>query len=521
MAQDGQHDPPVSDQAKPRDSEHAAEAEMPADVLGSQAETTDSDAISVGDEPAEASGSSSAISLGTGQSGIALEDWSIAGELGDQEGLDDEDLASEEFEPPSAGTFELPEGLVPDLEHEFAAADATDGEAAGGDEADELGSEFSEFAEIDNPEMAADLIGETSQDELPGSWADGDEVDVATVGTEEAYREQVASRDPGRAAARVGLRPRPLPRRTTGSSLVGVIIGGLMAVPIVVAILLLGFRRDDFGIAGLMPDALAFLLPAELRLPRLPRDLPAADKMPRLPRDGFAEISPRGESGSVAVATPPALADGPVGRGDPTGIDRPVEDALLDAADLALLEMATARSNVMLSSLLELPAEAPEEMLKAARVDWYKSLAAVGEEAVAAEQVRVEGGRSAEAVARPVVALLEKIALDAVAAEELATLARQWIQATKRDSQGVVFPGQLRDVRQIGSAWAASVQAGGDDEQAREVTVLSRRRPEFADGSQVVAVGVIVAGDVIWAAVWGDLEQRPTDVLSDPPLTVE
>ena len=183
--------------------------------------------------------------------------------------------------------------------------------------------------------------------------------------------------------------------------------------------------------------------------------------------------------------------------------------------------MATARSNVMLSSLLELPAEAPEEMLKAARVDWYKSLAAVGEEAVAAEQVRVEGGRSAEAVARPVVALLEKIALDAVAAEELATLARQWIQATKRDSQGVVFPGQLRDVRQIGSAWAASVQAGGDDEQAREVTVLSRRRPEFADGSQVVAVGVIVAGDVIWAAVWGDLEQRPTDVLSDPPLTVE
>ena len=84
-----------------------------------------------------------------------------------------------------------------------------------------------------------------------------------------------------------------------------------------------------------------------------------------------------------------------------------------------------------------------------------------------------------------------------------------------------MFPGHPGDVRQYGPAGAGAVQAGGDDEQAREVTVLSRRRPEFADGSQVVAVGVIVAGDVIWAAVWGDLEQRPTDVLSDPPLTVE
>ena len=525
MAEDGQHDPPVSDEeTNPRDREHEAEAAEHADVSGSQGERPEDDAIVVGEEPADESGtSSSAISLGTGRSGIAADDWSIAGELGDEAGLDEEDLTSEDSEHPSAGTFEFPEGLVPDLEHEFAPADATDGETAGGDESDELGSEFSEFAEIDNPEMAADLIGETSQDELPGSWDDEDEAEAA-LGTEEPSREPIASRTAGQEPVRFGLRPRPLRRRQTGGSIVGVIIGGLMAVPIVVAILLWGFRRDDFGIAGLLPDELAFLVPAELRLPPRPRDLPPVDEMPRLPRDGFAAISAGGDNGSVAVAIPPALTDGPLGSqavGDPAAIDRPVEDPLLDSADLALLEMATARSKVMLSSLLELPADAPEEMLKTARVDWYKSLAAVGEEAAAAEQVRVEGGRSVEVVARSVVVLVEKIAVDAVAAEELATLARQWMQATKRDSSGVVFPGLLRDVRQIGSAWAATVRSGGDDDQALEVTVLSRRRPEITEGSQVVAVGVIVAGDVIWASAWGDLEQQPADDLSGPSLMVE
>ena len=51
------------------------------------------------------------ISLGTGRSGIVSEDWSIAGELGEEAGLDG-DHASEEGEPPSVGAFEIPEGLV-------------------------------------------------------------------------------------------------------------------------------------------------------------------------------------------------------------------------------------------------------------------------------------------------------------------------------------------------------------------------------------------------------------------------
>lgn len=517
MAQDGPDDPPASQETGRAHRSEIASPQGAPDALPRHADGADSESIPVGEEPADdsgGSGSSSAISLGTGRSGIVSEDWSIAGELGEEAGLDG-DHASEEGEPPSVGAFEIPEGLVPDLDHEFAASEAVEGDAAGED-GDENGSEFSEFAEIDNPEMAADLIGETSQDELPGSWGDEDSPDAIANASTQPFPPHASHEG----AVRVGLSPRPLRRRQTGGSIFGVIVGGLLAVPIVVVILLWGFRRDDFGMARLIPDELAFLLPAEFQVPRQPRDLPSAEAMPRLPRDGFPGLGgddPRGASGAVLAGSEAMSSE----ARNPLGMEPPAEDPLLDSADLALLEMATARANVMLGSLQDLPTDAPDEMQKAARIDWYKSLAAVGEEAAAAEQVMVDGGRSAAAVARPVISLVGRIAADPAAVEELAALARQWMLATKRSSQGVVIPGELRAERQIGSVWAATLQLGADELQPSEATVLSRSRPEVAEGSRVVAAGVIVDGDVIWASAWGPLDEQPADAQSDLPLMVE
>lgn len=506
MADDGHDTPPAN-----------TERELP--ELGGDREA-DSESIPVGEEPAEGSGtsgSSSTIQLGTGQSGVVSDDWSLP------PGGDD-DAEHEENDPPSVGTFEIPEGLVPDLDNEFGSVEAAD--AGAGDDGDDIGSEFSEFAEIDNPEMAADLIGETSQDELPGSWGD-DEATEPAAGPGQGFGSQAAPPRGLEQPVRVGLRPRPLRKKSAAGSLAGVVIGGLLAVPIVVVILLWGFRRDDFGIARVLPEELAFLLPAELRpLPRLPQETPSAEPMPTLPPDGFAGLAPGSTSAGDRPVVPgqdavsPQEMRGVVGSGDFEEEPRSPEDVLLDAADLALLEMATARATVMLGSMLDLPSDAPEEMLKAARIDWYKSLAAVGEEAAAAEGLRMEGGRSTAAVAGPVISLAERIARDPVATEELAVLARQWMLATKRDSSGVLFPGELQDIRQIGTVWASSLQSSGEDAESNRVTVLSQRRPERSEGSRVVAAGVIVAKDVIWAAAWADLPQPPDAPGDAAPPTV-
>ena len=48
-------------------------------------------------------------------------------------------------------------------------------------------------------------------------------------------------------------------------SLVGIVAGGLLAIPITLGILLWGFGRDPFGVAALVPDSLAFLVPNQFR----------------------------------------------------------------------------------------------------------------------------------------------------------------------------------------------------------------------------------------------------------------
>ena len=501
--------------------EHASPEPASLDGEREQDEATSPDASSIGvghetrEEASEESGdsaASSAIRIGTGTSGITSDDWSLPGEPGEATFDEDDDgRGGEEAEPPHPGVFELPEGMVADLETEFGAVEASAADDPSGD-VDELGSEFSEFAEIDNPEMAADLIGETSQDEHPGSWDESDDIpDVGPVDGEFAAGERAF--EPGgavgvhRAPPAGGLRPRSRRRQQSAGSVWGVVVGGLLAIPIVVVILLWGFRRDDFGIAAAIPETLSFLVPTELRRPKLPQ-LPelaegeALPPIPRLPLAGFRDDQLATSEGENSLADGTPAAAGTEAAEAPLA----VEDPLLEAADLALVEMATARARVMLGSVNDLPDDAPETMRNTALVDWYKSLAAVGEEAVAAEKMIVEAGRSTKGVGRALRGMLAEIAENPQARQQLERLARQWMQASKRDSQGVVFPGTLRDVRQVGTVYAAGLLTEEDDRQPQQLTVLSSVRPEFPQGQRVVAVGVVVADGVLWAASLETLE---------------
>ncbi|MBL6712622.1 MAG: hypothetical protein ISQ07_04465 [Pirellulales bacterium] len=481
--------------------------ELPSDPPAAEADDA-SDVIDVGhesgasDQESEATeSSSSAIQIGTGQSGIVSEDWSLPGEVDDVAGDDGEEL-------PSAGAFEIPEGLVPDLEADFGSVDAAaaDDQSADGEE---LGSEFSEFADIDNPEMAADLIGETSQDELPGSWDESDDIpDVGEGSADHDDTKAFGSVESRRGSPAGGLRPRQFRKKQSAGSVVGVIVGGLMAVPIVLVILLWGFRRDDFGLVKMLPENLSFLVPAELQRPQRPR-------LPRLPE------LPEGQT-----LPPMPVLPAVIGESVDVLPQTPIDDPLLSAADLALVEMATARANVMLGSVLELPPDAPETMQKTALVDWYKSLAAVGEEAVAAEQRLVEEGRSTDGIDQSIARTTGRIAENTEASEQLKELARQWLQASKRDSQGVVLPGVVGDVERVGAIWSVTLQTG-EGEQSLSTTVLCRQPLQASAGSRVVAVGVVISETVVWAAAWGgleadaDLTTTPSDPLSDPPVTEE
>ena len=56
------------------------------------------------------------------------------------------------------------------------------------------------------------------------------------------------------------------PKKKSGlGGLIGIVAGGLFAIPLTLGILLWGLGRDPFGLANLVPQSLAFLVPAELR----------------------------------------------------------------------------------------------------------------------------------------------------------------------------------------------------------------------------------------------------------------
>jgi hypothetical protein len=458
------------------------------------------ESIPIGDEVHEGSdgsASSSTISIGTGHSAADVNDWSPEdpGETDVWDASQNPSFDPDGDEPLSAGSFGLPDDFNATMDADFAFGEASEPEAHDKSSDADVVSEFSEFAEIENPEMAADLIGETSQDDLPAVWTD-------VEGSAERMANGLFGDDllPERIShahgnvIRDGLPRRPQRRTRARGSIIGVIFGGLLAVPVVAAILLWGFRRDDFGIAAQVPDSLSFLIPEDLRRATVKK--PDAEDVPPLPRLPAAGFEPgRQQDTWDRSPLPDTEQAGIIGRDAQA-------DAVLNAADLAVLEMATVRAEIMLESVRELRADSPETMRKAVLIDWYKSLASVGAEAAAAEGLMVTGGRSTAGIAEPLEKLLQPVMDDPETFDQLEELARQWMRASKRDSEGVILPGTLEEVRQAGSAWVSSLRSGNSEDRLLRITALSRFRPEAEEGERVIAVGMVVADNVMWAATW-------------------
>ena len=128
--------------------------------------------------------------------------------------------------------------------------------------------DFSMFVEAEN----GPAVEEGASDAGEGvDWTAAEATDAAFA-FEDVVDPKAASGPAGHAAA-TGATPLPEevftaagPRKKSGlGGLIGIVAGGLLAIPLTLGILLWGLGRDPFGLANLVPQSLAFLVPAELR----------------------------------------------------------------------------------------------------------------------------------------------------------------------------------------------------------------------------------------------------------------
>lgn len=134
-------------------------------------------------------------------------------------------------------------------------------------------------------------------------------------------------------------RPAPAKRASGGiGQMIGIVLGGLAAIPITLGILIWGLQKDPFGVAKALPPSVAFLLPQKLRPgARKPKATPAnlagaatlddvsAMALPSLPEpDAGAAVEP-----AAAEPAPESPLDATAQAGD----EPPAEPANEPAVD--------------------------------------------------------------------------------------------------------------------------------------------------------------------------------------------
>jgi hypothetical protein len=238
-------------------------------------------------------------------------------------------VAEDVFSPPEAAALEP-----------TAEADAPDDAAAAGQLEDELADAW--LAEADVPGdvasaaeapldadgseagaggredvVAADAIDDwgviAADQEEPSSAADTVVLD-ATAGAAAATVVAAAPRPAAKAKAKKG---------GLGQTL-GVALGGMLAIPLTIGILIWGFQKDVFGVTKHVPKSVAFLLPRKFQRPaghatatpppqrpatedREPVDSPAASDVP-----GEETVATAGEPAAISAPDPATDAAEPV-----------------------------------------------------------------------------------------------------------------------------------------------------------------------------------------------------------------
>jgi hypothetical protein len=500
---------------------------------------------------------SSSIQIGTGRSGIvSIDEWADAAAesvvdspidaLVDGHGQppaspEDSGNFTDFSEAESAAEFPFEDAAFDDASQGIHAT-AADGVGQDGLDSGEsfaaaepAGGEADQQPVVSDPFAAAfgDLSIEAEQ-----SLAEV-ESDVVETAAEAAVPAAVAATKAARKAS-----PKPVKKKATQGGIgqmIGVVLGGLMALPITYAILVWGFQKDPFKLTKMVPPDVAFLLPQKFQpgfkrqatslpmptagsslddLPTVPpaTDAAATGTEPAATADG-EPLVPEGDGGDAATADA-VLADVARSADKPPADDAGAADAALidetaaepapasipapppapEPLDLSGLAAAVKTADSAVDALLAVE-DPTDPVRRKLLVGWYKTLAKVGEELTMLETVAADTGRPLKQTPEALAALQGKIAGSRQLVDDLGTLGRMWLSSQKRPADGVVLLGTFGSTRKVGPYWYTLVSLPeAEGAAAREVSIISRSEPTASEGDRVVATGVLFSGDIVWAA---------------------
>lgn len=493
---------------------------------------------------AEESGVSHAsrVQIGTGRSGIVASSDVLADPGSDDRQRDGGESRSE---PASAvadgGADPEPSGASPDPGEDSGVADEWGDIVAG--PGDDVLSESVGFGA---------LLVQDAADRAAASDSYADDSQGIVRGPEE----------PIEVAVPVIATARPVtPRRSGGiGQLLGVVLGGVLAIPVTLAILLWGFQRDPLGVARSVPEGMRFLLPQKVRRtvePKVPSVTgssldaiasSAAETLRSTPADGVEATSRETPSPAVpadgpvpdapiADATPlPGTPDGvepvavlpagsiPSGTDETTiAIDAPPVAGLGNAVvptppaarlpDLGPLDGAVERALLATENLGRIDPAGDPQVREQSLVAWYRGLAEAANLLAVAEKEAADGGVApAEALGR-YEGLAMRLATERV--RDIADLGAMWLTAARRPSEGAVLVGSLEESRAAGPWRWGRLQVRGNE--PRSVTFFARSLDGVEPGDDVMVTGVLGDASAMWAS---DVRRVAAPVEPAPAATV-
>lgn len=345
------------------------------------------------------------------------------------------------------------------------------------------------------------------------------------------------------AGAIVTSAPRPMKSQGVLGQVIGVVAGGVLAIPVTLAILLFGFQRDPLRITPRLPAGVRAFLPARFRaetgrrraddeagppthltldgIPAVPSpSLPPPGDVPPVPTSeapppvGGGESAPASdpdsgepsmavESGDVGLPAPATDNDfdsveivvGPLPGRDAAGPIVTTDFSALDAA----LAAATVASDILGNDSGGDPAGREQ-----AQVGWYRCLSLVALEMARAERTAIASGGPPSAVVDRFEALARRVAVER--REDLELLGGMWIASGKRPSEGAILIATLDAVRPVGPWWGGRLTVAG--ETPIGLSFLAASAPRAEPGSTVLVIGVLGDADTIWAV---DVGPPPLD----------
>lgn len=415
---------------------------------------------------------------------------------------------------------------------------------------------FDTFAEFGEPGEAASAddepadafsmaVADAGPDKSPGDEAETLDFAAAAGGAAVVGGAAAALADTADDAAAPAPKKRPArakARKKSGiGQMIGVVLGGAMAIPITLAILIWGFKKDPFKVTKHVPEAVAFLLPAQFQKGYVKPleggpDLSAAPSLDDLPSVDTAVVDPAAEPLPGDVAGEPMEEPAVNEPAEPSAQQEPATDDVAGSAepmeesavsepapappaapeppplDTVALDRAVDDASTALAAL-QAVADPTDPVRKTLLIDWYKQLARMAEELALLEREAADTARPLTATPENVATLHAAIVGSPGLVDDLERLSRNWLAYAKRGSDGVVMPAAFGGSRRVGPYWrslATIAEAGG---KSREVIVISRTEPAALPGDTVLVTGLVLDGDVVWGA---DVRSAKADAAAEP-----